>query len=216
MPRRVPSKIQAKLLRRLLRRASDTDWGRRFEFSRIAQQQDVVQAYQKRVPIHTYDDLKSDVNLTRAGSQNLLWPGKITHFAVSSGTASEGKVIPLSEEMLRLNRKFSVGLAVNYLMTTRSVKTFLGKHLTLPGRIDDDPNYPGTLVGEVSGLQTLFAPGLFRTFLQAVPASTIYASNWDTKLRSIVDQTLDQDIRMVAMAPTWGSGSFWTFGRAIQ
>ncbi len=200
---RAPAKIQAKLLQRLLRRASNTEWGRRFEFSRIAQQRDVVRAYQSRVPIHTYDDLRPYVDQMRKGAKNLLWPGSIKHFAVSSGTASDGKIIPLSREMLRfLNHKYSAGLAFNYLITTRSIKTFLGKHLMLPGRIEDDPNYPGTLIGEVSGLQVLSTPRIFRTF-QAIPASTAFIPNWDSKFRSVIDQTLNQDIRAIAMTPTW-------------
>lgn len=203
MHTRAPAKIQASLLRRLLRRASNTEWGHRFNFSRILTESDIVTAYQARVPIHTYDDLKTCVDDTRGGAKNLLWPGGMKHFAVSSGTVSKGKIIPLSEEMIRLNRKFSVGLAFNYLMRTGSIKTFLGKHLTLPGRVQDDPNYPNTLIGEVSGLQTLYAPGLFRAFLQAIPASVAFAPHWDSKLRSIVEQTIHQDIRMVAMAPTW-------------
>lgn len=203
MNQRAPSKIQTKLLRRLLRRASNTEWGQRFEFSRISRESDVVKAYQSRVPIHTYDDLRPFVNQIRAGAENLLWPGTIKHFAVSSGTASKGKIIPLSEDMLRLNRSFAVTLTLRYLKHSKSIKTLLGKHLTLPGTIEDDPNFPSTLVGEISGLQTLFAPGVFRFFLQAVPSSIAFAPDWDTKLRSVVDQTMGKDIRLVAMAPTW-------------
>ena len=203
MHTRVPARTQARLLRRLLRRASNTEWGRKFGFSRIVQERDIVKAYQAHVPIHTYEDLKPFVDRTRAGGENLLWPGKVSHFAVSSGTASKGKIIPLTDEMLRVNRRFSAGLGFNYLAHTGSIKTFLGKHLTLPGRIEDDPNYPGTLIGEVSGLQALFAPKFFRTFLQAIPPSIVFSSSWDSRLHSVVDQTLNQDIRMVAMSPTW-------------
>ncbi len=213
MPTRAPAKIQARLLRRLLRRASNTEWGRRFDFSRIAQQQDIVRAYQSRVPIHTYEDLRPYVDQTRKGAKNLLWPGSIKHFAVSSGTASDGKIIPLSKEMLRLlTRRYSAGLAFNYLITTGSIKTFLGKQLMLPGRIEDDPAYPGTLIGEVSGLQILSAPSIYRTF-QAVPASIAFVPNWDSKLRSVIDQTLNQDIRLIAMTPTW---SLVFFGLLIE
>ena len=210
MRKRIPSKVQSRLLRRLLRRASNTEWGRRFEFSRIAQESDVISAYQARVPIHTYDEIKFLVDRTRAGEENLLWPGKIKHFAISSGTASKGKVIPLSTEMLQLNRKFSLNVGLNYLINTGIYKTFLGKHLTLPGRIQSDPDHLDTLIGEVSGLQTLFAPKIFSALLQAVPASVAFTPDWDLKLNSVVDQTLNLDIRLVAMAPTWAPVLFGT------
>ncbi len=203
MNQRAPVKIQAKLLRRLLRRASNTEWGHKFGFSRIAQESDVVKAYQDRVPVHTYDDLQPYIEQIRAGAKNLIWPGGIKHFAVSSGTVSKGKIIPVSEDMLRLNRSFAVTLTLQYWKRSRSLKTLLGKHLTLPGTIEEDPNFPDTLVGEISGLQTLFSPGIFRFFLQAVPSSIAFAPDWDAKLRSVVDQTMNQDIRLAAMAPTW-------------
>ncbi|MCY4223501.1 MAG: GH3 auxin-responsive promoter family protein, partial [Bacteroidetes bacterium] len=110
MPRRTPYKIQSNQLRRLLGRAAHTEWGQRFGFSHIAQQSDVIKAYQSQVPIHTYEDLKPFVDRIRAGEEDILWPGKIRHFAISSGTASAGKVIPVSLDMLHMTRKFPLRL----------------------------------------------------------------------------------------------------------
>jgi len=203
MFRRTPSKIQSSQLRRLLGRASNTEWGKRFRFAHIAQQADVVKAYQSCVPIHTYEDLKPFVDRIRAGEEDILWPGKIRHFAISSGTISEGKIIPVSQDMLQLTRRFPLRLILSYLQMTGSWTTFLGKHLAIPGKIEHDPNYQDVLIGEVSGLQSLFAPYIFDKFLRALPSSVTYISNWDSKLRATVDKTLDQDIRLIVMVPTW-------------
>jgi hypothetical protein len=199
-----PVATQTHLLRDLLTRAADTEWGRRYGFAEIAEARDVVVAYQDRVPLHTYDNLRDDAERVRRGTADVMWPGTFEHFAVSSGTASAGKIIPVSEEMLIKNRWFSVGAGINYLAASGNPRFLLGKHLTLPGRIEEDPNYPGTLVGEVSGLVAEFAPGFFRTLLQAVPNDVAFLPNWEQKLAAIVERTLDMDIRLMVMAPTWG------------
>lgn len=198
-----PVDTQVDLLRRMLRQAAATEWGRRFGFEDIAQAPDVVTAYQARVPLHYYDDIRADVERVRRGTADVMWPGRFQHFAVSSGTASAGKIIPVSREMLTLNRRFSVGVGLHYLATTNNTRFLFGKHLTLPGRIEEDPRFPGTVVGEVSGLQAEFAPRFFKYLLQAIPNEVAFLPNWERKLAAIVERTLDLDIRMVVMVPSW-------------
>ncbi len=198
-----PIGAQRGLLRDLLRRAAGTEWGRRYDFGEIARAPDVVAAYQDRVPLHDYEDLREDVDRLRAGARDVIWPGTYRHFAVSSGTASAGKIIPVSSAMLSTNRDFSMTVGLTYLRQTANLDFVLGKHLTLPGRIEEDPRYPGTLIGEVSGLQAEHAPFLFRHLFQAVPNEVAFLPNWERKLRAIADRTVDMDVRSVVMAPTW-------------
>lgn len=199
-----PVGTQAQLLRRLLQRAAFTEWGRRYGFAELAQARDVVQAYQARVPLHTYADLRNDVARMRRGEPDICWPGRIYHFAVSSGTASEGTLIPVSREMLRLNRRFSIEVGLNYLVQSGHGNFLKGLHLTLPGRADEDPHHRGTWVGEISALVARYAPWYVRLFYQAVPDRLLMLSNWEEKLQAIARHTLQQDIRLVVMAPTWG------------
>lgn len=203
-----PVETQRRLLTSLLDRASHTEWGRRLDFSDLAHSSDVVASFQDHVPLHGYPDIEADVKRMRAGGENILWPGKTTHFAVSSGTTSAGKIIPVSREMLLSNKRFATGVVLHYLLTRRRIGSVLGRQLGLPGRIEEDASYPGTFIGEVSGLQALFAPLLYRRLLQAVPNETAFLPNWDRKLNAIADRTLGMDIRMVIMAPTWGSVLF--------
>lgn len=199
-----PLGTQARVLRGLLQRAAQTEWGRRFDFDAIAREPDVIRAYQARVPLHTYEDFRADAERVRKGAPDVMWPGVFKNFAVSSGTASAGKVIPVSHDMLVSNAGFSVGVALNYLAESSDPGLLFGKHLTLPGRIEEDPKYPGTKVGEVSGLQAEYAPGFFKHLFQAVPNEIAFLPNWEKKLETIAERTMEMDIRMVAMAPTWG------------
>ncbi|MCY4232626.1 MAG: GH3 auxin-responsive promoter family protein [Bacteroidetes bacterium] len=203
MFRHSPIKLQTNVLRRLLRRASNTEWGRKFGFSDLARHNDIVSAYQSRVPIHTYGDIRSQVDRMRRGEEDILCSGQVKYYAISSGTASEGKVIPLSPQTLRMGRKYAFGLSLNYLFKTGDLKPFLGKHLTLPGRVEEDQRFPGTLIGEVSGIQSLFAPYIFNKMYCAIPNSIVFTPNWDQKLQVVADLTHHQDIRLIAMAPTW-------------
>ena len=198
-----PLRTQERLLRRLVERAASTEWGRRFGFGTLAGAADIVTAFQESVPLHDYEALRPDVDRIRAGARDVIWPGAFQHFAVSSGTASAGKIIPVSREMLEGNRAFGTAVGLNYLRTTGNVAFVLGKHLALPGRIEEDERYPGTLVGEVSGLQAEFAPLLFKHFLQAVPNEIAFLPNWERKLKAIAERTVDMDVRSLIMAPTW-------------
>ncbi|MDQ7040108.1 MAG: GH3 auxin-responsive promoter family protein [Rhodothermus sp.] len=199
-----PAGTQARLLRRLLRRAASTEWGQRYGFAELARAHDVVKAYQSRVPLHTYDDLRADVTRMRRGEPNICWPGRIRHFAISSGTASEGTLIPVSYEMLRANRRFSIEVGLNYLLQSGRGSFLRGYHLTLPGRADEDPRYPGTWAGEISGLVARYAPWYVRLCYQAVPTRLLMLPNWEEKLRAIARHTAQKDVRLVVMAPTWG------------
>ncbi|ARA94342.1 GH3 auxin-responsive promoter [Rhodothermaceae bacterium RA] len=201
--RQDPLGTQERLLRDLLTRAAATEWGRRYGFAEIARARDVVHAFRQRVPLHRYEDLHADAVRIRQGTADVTWPGRIRHFAVSSGTASQGKVLPVSQEMLMKNRAFSIGVGLNYLAASGRPGFLLGKHLTLPGRIEEDPQYPGTLVGEVSGLLADHAPAFTRLLYQAVPNEIAFLPHWERKLAAIVDRTLDQDIRLLVMVPSW-------------
>jgi len=198
-----PIITQHRVLRSLLTRAADTEWGRRYGFADIARMPDVVETYQARVPLHTYDDIQEDATRVRRGAAGVMWPGRVSNFAVSSGTVSKGKIIPVTDEILARNRAFSMGTGFNYLVDTFNVDLLLGKHLTLPGRIEEDENFPGTIVGEISGLLAENAPGYFRALFQAIPNEISFLPNWEEKLQAIADRTVDMDIRLLVMAPTW-------------
>ena len=199
-----PVETQVNLLKYLTSKAATTEWGNRFGFEDIARASDPISLYQERVPVHSYEAFRSDVERIRKGEKDVIWPGVFQHFAVSSGTASAGKIIPLSEEMLNKNRRFTLAVALSYYQAKSSAAFFRGRLLSIPGRIEEDPAFPGTWVGEVSGLQFLFAPWAVRKFYQAVPRDILFLPNWETKLDAIVEHTLDMDVRAIAMVPSWG------------
>ena len=198
-----PVQTQEGLLRSLLRRAAGTEWGVRHRFDEVSKETDVAAAYRDAVPLHTYDDLREDVERIRAGQPDVIWPGTFADFAVSSGTASAGKIIPVSRETLTANKRFSMGMMYNYVAQTGKVAFLGGRFLSLPGRIEEDTRHPGTWVGEVSGLQARYAPAVVKRYYQAVSNETLFMPNWEEKLDAIVSHTLNMDVRSTVMVPTW-------------
>ena len=205
---RAPVRTQANTLRRLLVEASDTEWGRRYNFASIAREGDVVSAFQDRVPLHSYEDYAADTQRVRNGEADVFWPGKMKYFAVSSGTASAGKVLPLSDEMVRRNRSYCLDFFFQYLKTSRKYRLLLGRQFTMPGRIEPDRNYPGTLVGEVSGFLLVGVPKFIKTFYRDMPRSAAFLPNWQEKLSAAVDYALNHDIRVVSTVPSWALSLF--------
>ena len=198
-----PAGTQEALLRSLLTKAADTEWGRRLGFREILAAPDVIAAYQERVPLSDYEAYRDDVVRMRAGAPDILWPGLTKHFAVSSGTASAGKIIPLSLEMLEANRQFTLSTALNYARSSGSLKFMTGRLLSVPGRIDEEPGHPGTWVGEMSGLMYLFGPWWVKRFLQAVDEEVLFMPRWEDKLRAMVSRTVGMNVTSMAMVPSW-------------
>lgn len=198
-----PVGTQEALLRRLVRKAADTEWGQRFGFADIANAKDPMRLYRERVPVHHYEAYRTDVERVRSGEQDIFWPGGFKHFAVSSGTASAGKIIPLSEEMLAINRRFTLTVAMAYFEAQADPSFLFGRLLSIPGRIEDDPQHPGSWIGEVSGLQFLVTPGIIKHFYQAVPEDILFMPHWEQKLDAIIEHTHGMDIRAIAMVPSW-------------
>lgn len=199
-----PWSSQEVLLRSLVKRAAKTVAGRKFGFDGMIGSPDVVTNFQARVPLQEYDDIRPLVDRVRAGEEDVMWPGRMRDFAISSGTVSAGKIIPLSREAINCNSRFSLAVALNYLAHSGDLSMWFGEMVSLPGRIEEDPDHPGTLIGEVSGLQSKYAPSLVARLYQAVPHEILFMDNWDRKLDAVVDRTVDRDIRTLAMVPSWG------------
>ncbi|NND72495.1 MAG: GH3 auxin-responsive promoter [Rhodothermales bacterium] len=198
-----PVGVQNRLLISMLKRAADTEWGRRYNFNQISRSEDAVSTYLDAVPIHSYDDYEEDVRRIREGHPDIIWPGRFYDFAVSSGTVSKGKIIPISPETMKKNMRFSLGSAINYSATSGQAGFWFGRFLSLPGQMHPDEKYPGNFIGEVSGLQARYAPTIIAKYYQAVPNDILFIGNWEKKLDAVVEHVAKMDIRAIATVPTW-------------
>lgn len=63
-----PDEKQLQLLRRIIERNCDTEFGKRYGFRSVR----TIADYQRRVPLHSYDDFRSDIHRMMAGEKNVL------------------------------------------------------------------------------------------------------------------------------------------------
>src|SRR5688572_30284850 len=92
-----PLSAQREVLQDLVTAAEFTEFGRKYNFSKLFTTRDFKQS----VPIHDYDDIKPYILRMMDGGENILWNTPVTWFAKSSGTTSDkSKFIPISNESL--------------------------------------------------------------------------------------------------------------------
>ena len=193
---------QTALLRRLLGGAARTAFGRAHGFAEALRSDDVVRAFQDRVPIGGFDTHAADVDRIRRGEPDVRWPGVVRAFAVSSGTASAGRVLPRSAEHVRRDVHFALRVAATWARNRRTLALLGGRTLTVPGHVAPDPDRPDALVGEVSGLVAHAAPGWVRR-RGAVPPVVFDDPDWDRRLDRIADAAAAHDVRLVSLVPSW-------------
>ena len=199
---------QARLLRHLLTRAQHTHFGRQHHFADILRAPDVVAAFQAAVPLHASRLLAPLLARVRQGEGDVLWPGTVRHFAVSSGTASEGVVLPRTAAHLARDARFSIGVGAHYLAQGGRVDVLGGRHLSIPGHVERDPLQPGAVVGEVSGLVAAAAPFPVRRRMAFFADGERAASTWEARLDALARRAALADVRMIAMVPSWSAALF--------
>ena len=97
--------------------------------------QKLVKTYQKNVPITNYEEfyenwLKKSIN----GEKNHTWPGKISYYALSSGTTgSPSKRIPVTKQMIRSFQKTSVNQSSTLYKLNLSENVYDAKILVVGG-----------------------------------------------------------------------------------
>ena len=200
-----PENAQLGLLRKLVEKAQDTDWGRRFRLSDVAAQKDagaMLTAYRQQVPLLGYEDMRPYVERMRAGEPGVLWPGRIKYFAASSGTTSAGRIVPVSTDMLASNRMFSLAVVGNYIRETGNASILFGKHLSLPGWIEDDRPDAGTRIGQISAILAESSAALSVPW-RAMDNRLGFIEDWEEKMAAIADHTMGQDVRLIVIAPSW-------------
>lgn len=198
--------IQRRTLRKLLRAASGTVFGKQHDFARIARASDgdLVNAYRDALPPADFSAFRPLVSRMReSGEPDVLWPGLVMDFAQTSGTTAGDKFIPVSKEMMRSNFLASLDIFAHSVRFGVSLPRLTsGKCLFLGGSSDVAVNQHGIRTGDLSGLVT----PLIRW-----PISEIYApgrdialmNHWPTKLEAMAKACIDQDIRMISGMPSW-------------
>src|SRR5215831_13867717 len=144
-----PVRTQERTLRRLLRRAHATRFGRDHRFDRIHS----VADFRRAVPIRTYESLwDAYLRDHYPVFEDLTWPGRIPFLALTSGT-TQGvtKYIPVSAEMVASNRRAARTMLAAHVRAHRHSRLFQGRLFVLGGSTALRPVAPGVAEGDLSG-----------------------------------------------------------------
>lgn len=188
---------QEKVFRHLVANAAGTAFGRDHNFHKIKTYEDFKQA----VPIRDYEDLKDYVERIKHGEKDVLWPGKPAYFAKTSGTTSGVKYIPMSKESTPLHFGTARNATFNYFARTGKGRWLDGKMIFLSGspELDDVAGIP---TGRLSGISNHLVPAWLRT--NQLPSwKTNCIEDWEEKLERIVDETVNEDMRLISGIPPW-------------
>lgn len=192
-----PEATQATLLQGLLRKAARTEWGRQFGYHEISD----PATYISRVPLQTYDSMYPLWHRSFQGERDLAWPGHIRYFALSSGTTSGNKLLPVSRDNIRTNKLSGLSVAALFLDLTGDRTFARGKSLYLAGSAPLREE-GSSRIGDASGIMLKFTPKLAQKYRLPTP-EVASLGNWTEKIARIIDSTFDEDIRMVSACPSW-------------
>jgi hypothetical protein len=195
-----PFEVQRETLQKLLAKASNTEWGLKYNYATIEN----YEQYRNAVPLQDYEQAKTEIEKIRQGQQNVLWDSEIKWFAKSSGTTSDkSKFIPVSRESLE-ECHFRGGKDVLAIYTNNYPETriFSGKGLTLGGshRINNVSNQ--SYYGDLSAILIENLP--FWVDLIRTPKSDIVLiEKWEEKLEKLTEATLKENVTSLAGVPSW-------------
>ncbi|NOX47920.1 MAG: GH3 auxin-responsive promoter family protein [Chlorobi bacterium] len=196
-----PLEVQEELFKKLLFNGKDTEWGKRFDFQSIKTRKE----FAERIPIHQYEDIKSDIDRVRKGEQNIFWNSEIKLFAKSSGTTSEkSKYIPVSQEALEeCHYKGGKDMASIYCHNYPEAQIFDGRGLTIGGshqitEINNENYYSGDLSALIMENLPYWAE-----FMRVPKRSVALMGEWEEKINQMALTTIDHNVTNILGVPSW-------------
>jgi len=195
-----PVAVQREVLQHLVTSAQYTEFGRKYNFSKIFS----IREFKQAVPIHEYDDLKPYIQRIMNGEENILWNTPIKWFAKSSGTTNDkSKFIPVSEESLRDGHyKSAKDILTLYYHFNPDSDLLTGKGLVIGGshtinQVNEDVQY-----GDLSAVLLQNSP-FWGHWLRTPELSIALLDEWEDKIERLARNTIPENVTSLSGVPTW-------------
>lgn len=197
-----PEEVQMELLMNLTRKASRTDYGKKYGFEGIDNYDD----FKNKVPVVNYEAIYPFIDRLMKGEQNVLWPSEIRWFAKSSGTTnSRSKFIPVSNEALEeCHYKGGKDLLSIYVNNFPDSKMFTGKNLVIGGsqQVNQFDENARSYYGDVSAVLLKNLP--FWAQMVRTPSLEIaLMDEWEEKIEKMARHTAEENVTSMSGVPTW-------------
>ncbi len=195
-----PSEVQSQLFLQLIKDASNTVFGKQYDFKSIT----TIKQFQERVPVNTYEQFQPYIQRLIDGEQNVTWHSKIKWLAKSSGTTNDkSKFIPVSDESLReCLYRGPRDLMCVYSHNNPKTKLFTGKSLVLVGSQQTHQVNSQIRFGDVSAIMAVNQPFVASIF-KTPKLSIATMDNWEEKIERIADATIPKNVTNIGGVPTW-------------
>jgi len=192
-----PVATQKAVFESLIRDAKQTQFGQEHDFSSIKTFSD----FAKKVPVRDYEELKPWIEKVVAGESDILWKGKPLYFAKTSGTTSGVKYIPLTKESMPYHIEAARNAILCYISETGNTRFVDGKMIFLQGSPKMNEKN-GIQVGRLSGIVAHYVPAYLQK--NRMPSwETNCIEDWETKVDTIVAETLREDMSVISGIPSW-------------
>lgn len=201
-----PLLAQERVFFNLIKKSQNTVWGNKYNYNKIDKKNfsKAIEEFRSNVPVSNYEQLFEYINLACNGKLNILWPGKIKWVAKSSGTTNnKSKTIPVTKDALK-KCHYRVGEDVLALYIDRNpyTKLFLGKTLSVGGSFSNKKDPNDLFFGDLSAILINNLPWWARIF-RSPKLSTALLDEWEEKVLTIAQNTLNKNIVALAGVPSW-------------
>lgn len=196
-----PFDVQEEWLQKMVKKAADTEWGKKHNYSSIKSYSQFVQ----NVPLQDYESLKGYIERIRRGEQNILWSEEIKWFAKSSGTTSDkSKYLPVSPESLEgCHYNGGRDMISIYCNNYPDTQLFTGKNLALGGsHVTDYWGDYQSYHGDVSAIVMQNLP-VWAEYFRAPALDIALIGDWEEKLEKMSRSTMEENVTSVAGVPSW-------------
>lgn len=160
-----------------------------------------IQEFQSNVKIADYENLRKYIDMIISGQDNVLWPGKPLYFAKTSGTTSGMKFIPISRESIPFHINSAKDALLSYVAETGKSQFLDNKMIFLSGSPTLETK-GGIHYGRLSGISNHHVPSYLKGN-QLPSYETNCIEDWETKLDTIINETIDQPMSLISGIPPW-------------
>ncbi|GJL87093.1 MAG: hypothetical protein DHS20C03_08020 [Minwuia thermotolerans] len=191
---------QHQQLLRLVRQARRTRFGQDHDLATVRS----VADFQDRVPIRTYEDFWGEYwSPVFPDVRGQTWPTAVRFMATSSGTTTgRTKYLPVSDEMIRANKRAAIDIAVHHLANFPESRLLAGKTFMLGGSTAFGDLGSGIRAGDLSGIAASTQARWMRAF-SFPPPELALMEDWEEKLETLARLSLKQRISMISGTPAW-------------
>lgn len=194
---------QNDVLARLLKTAKNTQFGTAHQFSEILKASNIKQSYMKQVPITDYNTFHEEwLSKTIEGESNHTWPGKVNHFALSSGTSgAPSKRIPITKEVIKTFQRASLEQATLLHHLDLSSTFYGGQFLTVGGSTSLEYRN-GRFEGDLSGILHKYTSRFVAPLIK--PESKIGREpSWEKRFELMIQKAPEWNISILTGLPSW-------------